>query len=396
MSTITEVIPSLGSVPTTADPASFDSRADELLGDKLPAFRDSANIWATQANVVAGEVNSRAGDAEAAAVAAALSETAAASAVSVANYKGAWVSLTGALNIPASVSHNGQIWLLESNLANVTTSEPGVGVEWAALDVSAIEGRSTNTVLGVLDRGKVIRYSAGGITQTFSAAAALGPNWYVTLVNNATSNITLDPFGAETIEVETLKPGDVFTIFSNGSALLVIPVIRPGMTLLSVVSASAVATVDFTGLTSDYDEYEIHLQNVVPVTDAVTLHVLTSANNGSSWDTGAGNYRYYGTDRTTIDGDGGDTKIPLGLANSIGSDTNETGVCGVLRVFRPAAAEYTNMNFMGGYISSAGVARPVQMFGYRLSAAAVNGIQFLFSSGNVETGFFKLYGVRKV
>jgi len=47
---ITEVIPSLGTVPTTADPASFDARADTLLGTALPAFRDALNIFATQAN----------------------------------------------------------------------------------------------------------------------------------------------------------------------------------------------------------------------------------------------------------------------------------------------------------------------------------------------------------
>jgi len=60
MSTITETIPSLGSVPTTADPATFDARADTLLGTALPAFRDAVNVWAGQANTVAGEVNANA------------------------------------------------------------------------------------------------------------------------------------------------------------------------------------------------------------------------------------------------------------------------------------------------------------------------------------------------
>jgi len=56
---ITEVIPSLGTVPTTADPASFDARADTLLGTALPAFRDALNIFATQANAfeVAGTLS---------------------------------------------------------------------------------------------------------------------------------------------------------------------------------------------------------------------------------------------------------------------------------------------------------------------------------------------------
>ena len=62
------------------------------------------------------------------------------SAAGAANFKGAWSSLTGALNTPASVSHSGRLWLLTANLANVTTATPGVSGSW--LDV-------TNFLMGV-------------------------------------------------------------------------------------------------------------------------------------------------------------------------------------------------------------------------------------------------------
>lgn len=62
------------------------------------------------------------------------------SAAGAANFKGAWSSLTGALNMPASVSHSGRLWLLTANLANVTTATPGVSGSW--LDV-------TNFLMGV-------------------------------------------------------------------------------------------------------------------------------------------------------------------------------------------------------------------------------------------------------
>ena len=45
-------------------------------------------------------------------------------------YYFAWASLTGALAKPASVSHNGLLWGLLNNLADVTTSEPGVTADW--------------------------------------------------------------------------------------------------------------------------------------------------------------------------------------------------------------------------------------------------------------------------
>lgn len=41
-----------------------------------------------------------------------------------------WSSLTGALNKPASVFHNGAFWALLNNLADVTTSQPGVSADW--------------------------------------------------------------------------------------------------------------------------------------------------------------------------------------------------------------------------------------------------------------------------
>ena len=83
MTTITQSISSLGSVPTTADPATFDSRADTFLGTALPTLRTEINTWASQANTVAGEVNTNATNAAAnAATATSASSSATASASS--------------------------------------------------------------------------------------------------------------------------------------------------------------------------------------------------------------------------------------------------------------------------------------------------------------------------
>lgn len=57
-----------------------------------------------------------------------------------ANYKGDWSSLTGALNVPSIVSHAGQRWNLLSNLADVTTSTPGVGAEWELFSLPSASG----------------------------------------------------------------------------------------------------------------------------------------------------------------------------------------------------------------------------------------------------------------
>jgi hypothetical protein len=74
-------------------------------------------------------VEDRATVASTSATAAANSATGAANS---ANFKGTWSSLTGALNKPAQVLHNGAYWQLLNNLANVTTSEPSPSnADWA-------------------------------------------------------------------------------------------------------------------------------------------------------------------------------------------------------------------------------------------------------------------------
>lgn len=67
-------------------------------------------------------------------------QTMANTASGTANFKGNWSALTGALNTPASVYHNSKLWLLLTNLANVTTATPGVSASW--LDI-------TNVLMGV-------------------------------------------------------------------------------------------------------------------------------------------------------------------------------------------------------------------------------------------------------
>lgn len=52
--------------------------------------------------------------------------------ISTVNFKGAWSSLSGVLNKPATVFHNGNYWQLLANLPNVAASEPSlVSNDWA-------------------------------------------------------------------------------------------------------------------------------------------------------------------------------------------------------------------------------------------------------------------------
>lgn len=114
-------------LPDPADRASFTTR-------KLEYLRWEKENLAPGALALGNAGYSNALDAQASAAAALASKNAAATsesnAAATANLKGAWSSLTGAIAKPASVSHNGAIWGLLNNLADVTTSQPGVTADW--------------------------------------------------------------------------------------------------------------------------------------------------------------------------------------------------------------------------------------------------------------------------
>jgi hypothetical protein len=121
------VISTLPTAPQRGQPADeFNQNANVWVG-ALPAFT-------SQTNAVIGEVNSNASAIATNKTNSDVSADICESAEQVAlasGYKGNWSSLTGSLNMPAVVSHSGFLWLLNVNLANVTTSTPSfTNTDW--------------------------------------------------------------------------------------------------------------------------------------------------------------------------------------------------------------------------------------------------------------------------
>ena len=137
-------------VPQRSDPTNFAARADLFLA-ALPTFATETNLVASEVNANASTASSQAGIAVSAANAA---TDAAAQSLAAANFKGEWFTLAGALNKPACVKHNGRFWLLLNNLANVTTSEPGVSSNWTSIDagtpITQVITSNTTGVPGVI------------------------------------------------------------------------------------------------------------------------------------------------------------------------------------------------------------------------------------------------------
>jgi hypothetical protein len=84
------------------------------------------------------------------------------------------------------------------------------------------DARTSNTILGVGDKGKLIDITSGTFSQTFDACATLGSGWYLWLRNSGTGDITLDPNSTEQIDGLTsfiMYPGEVRLVQCDGSAL---------------------------------------------------------------------------------------------------------------------------------------------------------------------------------
>lgn len=203
----------------------------------------------------------------------------------------------------------------------------------------------------------------------------------------AGANLRAGDLAADEIVLVVYNPdNDVYDIFKSGS-------VPPGIVLLQTVAASNDATIDLGEggqITSAYSEYIIELINVIPATDAQNLLIRTSSDTGSNYDGGASDYKYSlveaGTEATA-------TTTSILVTQAVASGANETGVCATVRLFNPSASTYTSIAGHGMSVDGSGVVA-FNFGGVRQSAGVVDAIRFLFASGNVESGTFKLYGVR--
>lgn len=186
---------------------------------------------------------------------------------------------------------------------------------------------------------------------------------------------------------------------NNGAAVATAASVAAVNTALQFISSATinnVATVDFTGFdASKYSDYVFSLDNVIPVTDSVNLNLRFSTDGGASF---SGTYFYstiYGSPASVSNGGSSGGAAQILAFSGVGSDTNEFGVSGEVRVFGP---DLTARTFCTGllYVKGANGDPFISPFGgENNTTTAVNGVRFFFSSGNLESGVISMYGVRK-
>ena len=197
--------------------------------------------------------------------------------------------------------------------------------------------------------------------------------------------------------------------FANNSSLanitsLPASISGGGLTLISSQTASASASLEFS-MDSTYDSYVFKFINIHPSTDAVLFEFNGSTDNGSN----------YNVIKTTTFIDSAhkedDTDTAFGYATGrdlaqstsfqqisgwqLGNDTDHNA-SGTLQIFNPSSSVFvkhfiSNMN-MTNYNSWSASWQSL-MAGYFNTTSPITNLKFQMSSGNIDDGIIKMYGV---
>jgi hypothetical protein len=163
-----------------------------------------------------------------------------------------------------------------------------------------------------------------------------------------------------------------------------------------------------TGIDSTYDVYEFRFTNMHPANDGVDFAFQVNAATGDN--TSGFNQVITSTSFQAYQNEAGGSSTFLGyntghdqaqgaayqdLALSVGND-NDQASSGVLTLYSPSSTTYVkhftannNSAYVGDYT--------LQLFiaGYINTTAAIDEISFKFSSGNIDAGVIKMYGIAK-
>lgn len=222
-------------------------------------------------------------------------------------------------------------------------------------------------------------------------------NGNIDIEPNGTGDVLLGNFTFDADQSVGAGQDDYVLTYDNSSGKISLEAASgtAGLVLLATATASSSTSVDFaSSIDSTYDEYIIAGINVVPASDGVSIRFKTSSNAGSSYDNGASDYDWKYTSNSGTGGVAGDNDVIISGGSNIGNDTGEAANF-VMRLYKPSGTKYTQFTWECVHVSSAGAVYTLFGGGARLSAADVDAVRFSMSSGNIASGDFKLYGVKK-
>ena len=178
--------------------------------------------------------------------------------------------------------------------------------------------------------------------------------------------------------------------------------------LISTQTASASALIAFaTGIDSTYDEYIFKFINIHPATNGAEFTFNLSTDLGSNYNV-TKTTTYFMAIHTEADDftalgyrtdyDLAQSTAFQNLARDIEGTDADGNLSGELTLFNPSSTTYVKhfiSRINNQETSGAGASEDNFIAGYGNTTSAVNAIQFKMSSGNIDDGIIKLYGVKK-
>jgi hypothetical protein len=197
-------------------------------------------------------------------------------------------------------------------------------------------------------------------------------------------------------------------LFANNNSLSAITTKPSGlsggsMNLISTQTASSSSTISFTsGIDSTYDEYVFKFYNIHPATDDVEFSFNGSIDGGSNYNVTKTTtfFRAYHDEADSAAALQYDTSDDLAqstsyqtLGGSVGND-NDQCCSGTLHLFNPSSTTFVK-HFTASFNTYINTDFSIQshIAGYANTTSAVDAVQFKMSSGNIDSGVIKLYGV---
>jgi hypothetical protein len=324
--------------------------------------------------------------------------------ISSADFNALMADLTAA-GLTNAITKDGQT-TITANIPFSTNKITGLG------DATLLQDACTANQ--VVDNALIYCGASAVGTDAYSVTATISPGAYVTgsrfifkadVANTGACSLNISGIGA--ISIKTLDGSDPIDnsiiadqfvvviydgtnfVLQNSSSIQTqittneTQITARGMVLIESQTASASASLDFTSIDSTYTSYVIDIRNLVPATNGQGLYFRVSDDGGSTFKSGASDYRVSGSALA---------QIPIGVgASNVAADG---GVCGKVNIYNPESASLKTLCSEVSITGGSATCLPTSTAGRYDTAATIDAVQLIFSSGNIASGVAKLYGIK--
>jgi len=193
------------------------------------------------------------------------------------------------------------------------------------------------------------------------------------------------------------------TLIDNGALDAGVP--TGSLILLSTQTASASASISFTsGIDSTYDSYVFKFYDLHPSNNNVPFQFNMSTDGGST----------YAVTKTStfflayhLESNDADTFFGYSAAEDLAQSTDfvtistnskndsDIGISGSLEIYNPSSSVFVK-HFMARTSGSNRLNYQMDVYsaGYGNTTSAIDAVKFVMSSGNIDSGTIKLYGIK--